>query len=105
MLFHITMTHSAKNCPAYNRDDIPNMQEGLKKMEELAKSLSVKIHFMVWAAPEHTAYALLESERLGNIAQLLNAIPIRQDFRVTPVETPQQLTETTEGILSRSKKH
>jgi muconolactone delta-isomerase len=104
MLFHITMTHLAKDCPAYNHDDMPDMVEGLKKLEEQAKDLSVKIHFIVWAAPEHTAYALLEADRLGNLAQFLNAIPIRQDFRVTPVENVQQMVETTGAILTRSKR-
>ena len=103
MLFHITMTHSAQNCPAYNNDDMPNMAEGLKKLEGLAKSVTVKIHFIVWAAPEHSAYALLETDRLGNLAQFLNAIPIRQDFKVTPVENAQQLAATSRAILKRTK--
>lgn len=103
MLFHITMTHKPKYCPAYNREEMPNMVEGLKKLEGLAKELSVKIHFIVWAAPEHAAYALLEAERLGSIAQFVNAIPIRQDFKVTPVEDAAQMAQTAGSILKRNK--
>jgi hypothetical protein len=99
MLFHITMTHKAKNCPAYNKEDMPDMVAGLKKLEGLAKGLSVKIHFIVWAAPEHAAYALLEADRLRSIAQFVNAIPIRQDFRVTPVEDAKQMAETSEALM------
>lgn len=103
MLFHITMTHKAKDCPAYNHEDMPDMVKGLRKLDTLAKDLSVKIHFIVWAAPEHAAYALLEAERLGNVAQFVNAIPIRQDFRVTPVENAQQMTATAEALVKRNK--
>jgi hypothetical protein len=103
MLFHITMTHSADNCPAYRHEDMPDMIKGLEKMEEMAKKLSIKMHFVVWAAPEHSAFALLEADRLGSLAQFLNAIPIRQDFKVTPVENAQQMSQTASALMMQKK--
>ncbi len=104
MLFHVTMTHTPDNCPGYNRETLPNFVAGTDKLEGIAAELNVKVHFLLWAAPEHVAFALLEADSLGAIGQFVNAIPIRQEYRVTPVEHLQQVTETAKAILARAKK-
>ena len=104
MLFHVTMTHTPDNCPAYHREVMPDLITGLDKLEGLAKELHVKVHFLLWAAPDHVAYALLEADSLGVIAQFVNTIPIRQEFRVTPVEHLQQMVETAKAMMARGKK-
>ena len=104
MLFHVIMTHTPDNCPAYNRETMPNVITGMDKLEGVATELNVKVHFLLWAAPEHVAYALLEANSLGVIAQYVNAIPIRQEFRVTPVEHLQQVIETSKAMLARANK-
>ncbi|MCC7164575.1 MAG: hypothetical protein IT331_18925 [Anaerolineae bacterium] len=104
MLFHITMTHTPDNCPGYNRETMPNFISGVDKLEGIAKELNVKVHFMLWAAPEHVAYALLEADSLGVIGQYVNAIPIRQDYRVTAVEHLGQVIETAKAIVARANK-
>jgi hypothetical protein len=49
------------------------------------------------------AYAVLEADSLGVIAQYVNAMPIRQEFRVTPVEPLQQVVETMKAMMARPK--
>lgn len=104
MLFHVTMTHTPDNCPAYHRETTPDVITGMDKLEGFARELNVKVHFLLWGAPEHVAYALLEADSLGVIAQFVNAIPIRQEFRVTPVEHLQQVKETLKAIVAQAKK-
>ena len=104
MLFHVTMTHTPDNCPAYHRETIPDVIAGMDKLEGLAQELNIKVHFLLWGAPDHLAYALLEADSVGVIAQYVNAIPIRQEFRVTPVEPLQQVIETMKAMLARAKK-
>jgi hypothetical protein len=104
MLFHVTMTHTPDNCPAYHRETMPEVINGMDRLEGVAKELKVKVHFLLWAAPDHVAYALLEADSLGTIAQYVNAIPIRQEFRVTPVEHLQEVIETSKAMMARAKK-
>ncbi|MBI5566034.1 MAG: hypothetical protein HY870_14155 [Chloroflexi bacterium] len=104
MLFHITMTHTPDNCPAYHRETMPDVIAGMDKLEGVAQELNIKVHFLLWAAPDHVAYALLEADSLGVIAQYVNALPIRQEFRVTPVEHLQQVIETSRAMMARAKK-
>jgi len=93
MLFHVTMTHSVSDCPAYDRQKMLDFIAGADTLPALAADLKVKVHMFVWAAPEHAAYALLEADSLMAVGRYVNAIPLRQDVKVTPV---QPVTETIE---------
>ncbi len=104
MLFHVTMTHSASDCPGYDPARIPEAAEGMKRLEALAAELNVKVHFMVFGAPEHVAYGLLEADTLGAIHQLVFGIPMKQDFRVTPVESLAQVIAAGEAAMARAQK-
>ena len=55
MLFHITATHTADNCPGYNRELMPALIEAIEKSDAVASELGIKVHFMVNAAPEHVS--------------------------------------------------
>ena len=68
MLFHITATHTADNCPGYNRELMPAPVEAIENSDALASELGIKVHFMVNAAPEHVIYALVETEDSSRIA-------------------------------------
>ena len=37
MLFHVTMTHTADNCPAYHTERMPEVITSLEKLEEVGK--------------------------------------------------------------------
>jgi hypothetical protein len=71
---------------------------------EPTPTAAAMVHSLLWAAPDHLAYAVLEADSLGVIAQYVNAIPIRQEFRVTPVEPLQQVTQTIKAMMARAKK-
>ncbi len=85
MLVHITATHTAADCPLYN----PAMREMeaqvVPAFEKQAAELGVKIHFTLSAGPSHVMYFLLEAEHFSSIQALLESIPMRQDFTITPV--------------------
>lgn len=104
MLFHVTMTHTPDNCPAYHRETMPDVINGMDKLEAAAKELNVKVHYLLWGAPDHVAYALLEADSIGVIALYVNAIPIRQEFRVTPVEHLQEVVTTMKEMMARAKR-
>ena len=56
MLFHVTMSHTADNCPIYHKDSkemFPKVIEAAESLEEMAEGLNVKIHFLTASAPEH----------------------------------------------------
>ena len=101
MLFHVTMTHIEDNCPGYNREQMPNLLEAGERLPAIAKDLGVTVHSLVWGAPEHVAFALLESDSIGAITQFVNSIPIRQDSRVNVVEPLADVLETGRAMMAR----
>lgn len=101
MLFHVTMTHTPEDCPGYRKELMPEMIASVDKLKATAKELNVKVHHLLWAAPEHIAYAILEAESLGSVARYVNAIPLRQDFKVTPVQNLEEVLEMTKTMIAR----
>ena len=105
MLFHVTMTHTADNCPAYHPERMPAVITSLENLEELGKKLNVKAHSLLWGAPDHVAYAVLESDSLVSIGRFLNSIAIPQEFEITPVEHVSDVVEFGKAaIAARAKK-
>jgi hypothetical protein len=100
MLFHVTMTHTAQTCPAYDPELMRATLPALEKLEGTAQELGLKVHFALWAAPEHDAYALVETDNLGVIARWVNSLPMRQEFRVTPVQHVQDLVVTARAMMA-----
>jgi hypothetical protein len=86
MLFHVTSTHTADNCPAYNGDLREALGKAQEQMPRLAQELGVTVHFIVTGAPDHVVFSLLEADDLAAVARLLGAVPFKQDFRITPVQ-------------------
>lgn len=85
MLFHITMTHTAEDCPGYNPDKMPEIISSAENMDKIAEDLNAKVLFYVEGAPEHVSFALIEAESLTSVIGFANQIPFRQDFKVTAV--------------------
>ncbi|MFQ5761595.1 MAG: DUF3303 domain-containing protein [Candidatus Bathyarchaeia archaeon] len=102
MLFHVIATHTAENCPGYDLKKMgPQTLAAAEKMNETAKQLKVKVHFILSAAPEHTMYALLEADSLVAVSDFLIAMPFRQDFKVTPVV---HIKDTLKSLKARMAK-
>jgi hypothetical protein len=104
MLFHVTMTHSADNCPAYHTERMPDLLASLEKLEQLGKESNVKAHALLWGAPDHVAFAVLEADSLGAIGRYLNSIALRQEFRITPVQNVSDLVEFGKTAMAQAKK-
>ena len=104
MLFHVTMTHTADDCPAYHTEKMPEMIASLEKLEDFGRELNVKAHVLLWGAPSHVAFAVLEANSLGAIGRYLNSIAITQDFEITPVENVSELIEFANAAMAHSKK-
>jgi hypothetical protein len=104
MLFHVTMTHTPDNCPGYHPEKMPGLIAALDNLEELGKKLNVKTHSLLWGAPDHVAFAVLEADSLLSIGSFLNSIPIPQDFKITPVEHVSDVVEFGKAVIARSKK-
>ena len=105
MLFHVIMTHTADNCPAYHTDRMPEVLASIESLEARGKELKVKAHALLWAAPDHTAFAVLEADSLTSLGRFLNSIAIRQEFKITPVEHLSDVVEFGKAAMAaRAKK-
>ena len=93
MLFHVTASHTPEECPGYNTDRMPEFLGGAAALQDKAKELNIKVHFMVNAAPEHVMYALLEANDPYSVALFLTSVPFKQDFKVTAVEHQQVVAQ------------
>jgi hypothetical protein len=98
------MTHTADNCPAYHVEKMPALLEALDKLDEVGRETHVKAHALLWGAPDHVAYALLEADSLGAIARYVNSIPITQEFKITPVQLVSDVVEFGKAAMARAKK-
>ena len=105
MLFHVIMTHTEDNCPAYHTEKMPGVLESFEKLDKVGKELNVKAHALLWGAPAHVAFAVLEADSLGAIGRYLNSIAITQDFEITPVENLSDVIAYGKSVLERAKKH
>jgi hypothetical protein len=104
MLFHVTMTHTADNCPSYHTEEMPNVLVSLDRLDEVGRELHVKAHALLWGAPAHVAYAVLEADSLGAIGRYLNSIAITQEFEITPVQNVSDVIEYGRAVIARAKK-
>ncbi len=102
MLFHVTMTHSADNCPAYHAEKAPAFIASVENLEALGKELNVEARSILWGAPDHVAFAVLEADSLNAVARYLNSIAITQDFRITPVQNVSEVVEFAKTMAARS---
>ena len=104
MLFHVTMTHTADNCPAYHTERMPELIASLEKLEDVGKELTIKAHVLLWGAPDHVAFAVLEADSLGAIGRYLNSIALTQEFKITPVQNVSEVVEFGKAAMARAKK-
>jgi hypothetical protein len=103
MLFHITGTHTADNCPGYNPELMPGMVEAIEKSDALASELGIKVDFMVNGAPEHVTYALVETDDSSRIAFWTSSFPLKQDFKVSAVRREAELAAMAREFMARQQ--
>ena len=103
MLFHVTMTHTPDNCPGHNKEQMPAVLASLEKLGGLAGELNLKVHFLLWGAPEHVAYALIEADNPGSLARYVLAMDLKQDCKVTPVQNMDEVVAMGKAIIAQSQ--
>lgn len=101
MLFHVTMTHTPDNCPAYHPEQMHEVITSLEQLDERGRELRVTTHALLWAAPAHVAFAVLEANDLGTVARYLNSIAITQDFTITPVQHVSEAIKFGKAAMQR----
>ena len=104
MIFHVTMTHTPDNCPAYHSEKMPGLLTSLEKLEEVGRQLNVKAHVLLWGAPEHVVFAVLEADSLGAIGRYLTSIALTQDFEITPVQNVSEFVVFAKEMTARAHK-
>jgi hypothetical protein len=104
MLFHVVMTHTADNCPAFNTERMPALIESLEKLEKVGEEVGVKAHALLWGAPDHVAFAVLEADDLVALGRFLNSIAIVQDFEITPVQNVADVVKFGRAAMARAAK-
>ncbi len=103
MLFHVTMTHTPDNCPGHNKEQMPALLASLEKLGGVAAELNLKVHFLLWGAPEHVAYALIEADNPGKLARYVMAIDIKQDYKVTPVQHMDEVVSMAKAMMGQGQ--
>jgi hypothetical protein len=103
MLFHVAMTHTADNCPAYHIEKMAELLASLDRLDEVGRELNIKAHSLVWGAPDHVAFAVLEADSLGAIARYLNSVAIKQEFRITPVQHVSEVIAFGKEALAHAR--
>ena len=99
MLFHVTMTHSPDNCPAYlPPDEQKKFFAEAEKGFDVAKQLNIDIQFFV-AGVGHTMYALIEADNFTALNSFLGRMPFKQDIEAIPVGHAKDILATfKEGL-------
>jgi hypothetical protein len=101
MLFHVTITHTAENCPGFNPELQAKSLEVGEKIPEMAKESNIKLHFMVSGLPEHVEYALLEAASPSDLAMFLAQYPDKVYVKVTAVEHMADLMEKMKAMIQK----
>jgi hypothetical protein len=101
MLFHVVMTHSADNCPAFHTERMPAVLDSMERLEKVGEEVGVKAHALLWGAPDHVAFAVLEADDLVALGRYLNSIAIVQDFEITPVQHLADVVEFGKAAMAR----
>jgi Domain of unknown function (DUF3303) len=104
MLFHVTMTHTADNCPAYHSEKMPEVLASLERLEEVGRETNVKAHSLLWGAPAHVTFAVLEADSLVALGRYLNSIAITQEFEITAVQNVSEVIKFGKATMARAKK-
>jgi hypothetical protein len=81
VIFHLTISHSPQDCPGRRPADPPELIAPSDTRDTLGRELGVKLHLvlwgascMLWAQPEHLAFAVLEADDVESLMQYVGAL-------------------------------
>jgi hypothetical protein len=101
MLFHVTLSHTEDNCPAYDRARMPEVLAAFENLSPLAEELKVKLQSFVWTPTDHVAYLLLEADNLNSLNRFIFSIPIKQHTKVVPVEPLSETVAMAKALMAQ----
>ena len=103
MIFLVQTRHDGAHCPGYHPELLPVWVEALKKRNETAQQLGVKLHSFYSALPEHMEVAIVEADTPAQIAALITQLlPSEQsEIKVTPLTSVDELLALAQQ-MSRS---
>lgn len=64
----------------------------------------MKVHALLWAAPEHVAYAVLEADTMAAVARYVFTVPLQQEFKVTPVQNLQDVVAMGKAMMAQAQR-
>jgi hypothetical protein len=102
MLFHVTMRHTASECPGYQREKIPLLLQWREQREKLSKQFNVKVLGMYNALPQHLEFAIIEADSPASVAFFLSTGPVKVDFEVHAVEAEDTLMEAIKKMMAQA---
>jgi FHA domain len=100
VLFHVTITHDQQDCPGRRADKPPALIGTFDRLEARGGGLGVTCQLFLWGAPcilwaqpEHVAYAVVEAPDLDSVLQYIQRIvPAEWRVQAMPVfSLPAQL--------------
>jgi len=81
MLFHLTISHDAQECPGRRPTELPPLVAPSDTREALERRLGVTLHFvlwgascMLWAQPEHTSFVVVEADDPVSVSEYVEAL-------------------------------
>lgn len=100
MLFHITMTHTPENCPAYlSAEEQKKFFAQAEKMPEVVEEMGIKVHFML-AGVRHTMYTLIEADNFITINNFFSGFPFKHNYQIEPVGNVQDVIAAFKAELA-----
>jgi hypothetical protein len=100
VLFHLTISHGSQDCPGRRPSEPPALVAPSDTRRSLEQELGITSHYvlwgascMLWAQPEHVAFAVLEADDLESVSQYVDALlPSGWTWTALPVwNLPAQL--------------
>jgi hypothetical protein len=100
MLFHLKMTHTTENCPAYQSpEEQKKFFAEAENMLEAAKEMNIDIKFFVTGVG-HTMYALIDTDSFEAINMFFSGMNLKQDYEVEPVGDAQDVISAFKAELA-----
>ena len=108
MLFHVTITHPAEDCPGRRTEDTPALIGDADRREALGQELSVTSHYLVWGAAcilwaeaEHIAHGLVEAANVESVERyFVSLLPGGWAIRSLPVFSMPEQIQRVHQILA-----
>ena len=92
-MFMVTLVHTPEMCLS-RKEFAPEFRRWLDGMDDLAKSLSIRIHEIYSCPPEHIFYFILEAGDFKDVTAFFSGIMLTNHTgRISPVISLREATD------------